>query len=68
MPAAGLEIIHRATLDAQAGREGAADWLHGDSTRYWADLLGLDSWPPPIARCSPQKDEAPQALVAQGAD
>jgi hypothetical protein len=61
------EIIHRASMDAHGGTQEAMAWLLSQDARYWADLLGLERWPPPIPQL-PVKNTAPQALIAQGAD
>lgn len=39
-------VLLRACLDAAEGDGGALAWLGSDQARAWAELVGLDRWPP----------------------
>lgn len=39
-------LLWQAVKETAKGNGEAAEWLAGEESQHWADLLGLERWPP----------------------
>lgn len=49
-------LLLLACLDAHAGDQAAQAWIMGEESARWAELIGLDLWPPKPAQLGSRRD------------